>query len=52
MEQIGFIFGSAGLTFALIAWEKLNSLRKEFESLKKELEETGTIKVKLETDNK
>ena len=44
MEIIGFVFGLAGLSFALIVKEQIAKLKKEFESLKKDLEESGVIK--------
>lgn len=50
MESLGYIFGMAGLSFALMAWERLAKLRKEFDSLKEELSKTGLIKIKLESE--
>ena len=44
METMGYIFGLAGLSFALMAWEKIAALRKEFESLKQQLEQSGVLK--------
>ena len=34
---LGFIFGLSGMTFAIIAWGQIASLKKEFEDLKKSL---------------
>ena len=44
METMGFIFGMAGISFAIIAWGQIAVLRKEFEQLKKKLEDKGVIK--------
>ncbi len=41
METIGFIFGMTGMSFAIIAWGLVGSLRKEFEDLKKNLAARG-----------
>ena len=41
---LGFTFGLAGLTFAIIAWGQFASLKKEFEDLKKSLGESGVLK--------
>ncbi len=49
MEQIGFVFGVMGLTFALIAMEKLSSLRKDFNKMKNDLADSGIIKVNKES---
>ena len=44
METIGFVFGLSGLSFALIAWERIAKLRKEFEDMKKKIEDSGVLK--------
>ena len=44
METIGFVFGLSGLSFALIAWERIAKLRKEFENFKKNIEDSGVLK--------
>ena len=44
METIGFVFGLSGLAFALMAWEKIGRLNKEFEELKKNLSDSGVLK--------
>ena len=44
METVGFIFGLSGLSFAIIAWGQISSLRKEFEDLKRNLEDSGVLK--------
>lgn len=51
METMGYIFGLAGLSFALMAWEKIATLRKEFESLKQQLEQGGVLKKEKGTGN-
>lgn len=43
METIGFVFGMMGMSYAVIAWGKVASLRKEFEELKKNLEDSGVL---------
>ena len=43
MGIMGFVFGLAGLSFALIAQEKIASLKKEFDDLKKNLESSGNL---------
>ncbi len=35
--MMGFIFGMTGMAFAVIAWEKVGALKKEFEEFKKNL---------------
>lgn len=52
MEQIGFVFGVSGLAFALIAMEKLSSLRKDFDKMKNDLADSGIIKVNNEASDK
>ena len=52
MESLGYIFGLAGLAFAIIAWGKIEGLKKDFEELKKQLEELGVIKVYMGIENK
>ena len=37
-------FGIIGMTFGIIAWGLIASLRKEFEELKKSLEDSGVLK--------
>ena len=44
METVGFIFGLSGLSFAIIAWGQISSLRKEFEDLKRTLEDSSVLK--------
>jgi hypothetical protein len=43
MENMGYIFGISGLSFAIIAWGQIAALRKEFEELKQKLEAKGVI---------
>lgn len=43
METMGYIFGMAGLSFAIMAWGQIASLKKEFDELKKNLEEKGVL---------
>ncbi len=52
METTGFIFGMAGMSFAIIAWGLIARLRKEFEELKKNLEDSGVLKKQMETEDK
>ncbi len=49
METIGFIFGMMGMSYAVIAWGLVGSLRKEFEDLKKNLEDSGVLKDQTES---
>ena len=49
---LGFIFGMSGLSFAIIAWGLIGRLRKEFEDLKKNLEDTGVLKEQAEPEDK
>ena len=48
MEAIGIV----GLTFAIIAWGLIGTLRKEFNELKKELEDTGVLKKQTKSEDK
>ena len=50
MEAIGFIFGMAGLSFALIAKGQIDSLKIEFDELKNRLEESGTLTAQVEPE--
>jgi hypothetical protein len=52
MESLGYIFGMAGLSFALMAWEKIRGLRKEFDEMKNELIDSGIIIEKAEVAKK
>ena len=38
------VFGIVGMTFGIIAWGLIAKLRKEFEDLKKQLEDSGVLK--------
>ena len=49
---MGFIFGLAGMSFGIMAWEKIAALKKEFEKLKKDLAESGVIKTQPGTGDK
>ena len=49
METVGFIFGMSGMSFAIIAWGLIGSLRKEFDDLKKNLEDSGVLKDQSES---
>jgi len=44
METMGYIFGLGGMSFAIIAWGQIAALRKEFETLKKNIEAAGILK--------
>ena len=37
------VFGMVGMTFGIIAWGLIAKLRKDFEDLKKNLEESGVL---------
>ena len=47
--MVGFVFGLMGLSFAIIAWGQVGNLRKEFEALKKNLENSGVLKDQTES---
>ncbi len=47
--MVGFVFGLMGLSFAIIAWGQVGKLRKEFEALKKNLEDSGVLKDQTES---
>ena len=51
MEIMGFILGSIGMTFAIIAWEHINNLKLELDDLKKLLDESGLLKQKGKLQN-
>ena len=42
-------FGIIGTSFGIIAWGLIAKLRKEFEDLKKNLEDSGVLKEKTES---
>ena len=44
MESVGFVFGMTGMSFAIIAWGHIASLRKEFEALRKSIDDSGVLK--------
>ena len=52
METLGFIFGMSGLSFAIIAWGLIANLKKEFEELKKNLEDSGALSGQIKPENK
>ena len=43
METMGYIFGMAGLSFAIMAWGQVSTLKKELDELKKKLVEKGVL---------
>ena len=49
---LGFIFGLSGLSYAIIARGQIASLQKEFEDLKKNLENSGVLKEQAEPEDK
>ena len=49
---IGMTFGMTGMTFGIISWGLIASLRKEFEDLKKNLENSGVLKEQAESEDK
>ncbi len=46
---LGMSLGACGMTFAIIAWGHIDKLRKEFEDLKKNLEDSGVLKDQTES---
>ena len=44
-------FGIIGMTFGMIAWGLVANLRKEFEALKKNLEESGVLQDQTEAES-
>ena len=52
METMGFVLGSTGMFFGIVAWGLIAKLRKEFEDLKKNLEESGVLKEQTESEDK
>ena len=52
MSIMGFIFGMAGLSLAITAKNQLASLRKEFEDLKKNIEDSGVLKDRTKPGDK
>ena len=44
-------FGIIGTSFGIIAWGLIAKLRKEFEDLKKNLEDSGVLKEQAESGN-
>jgi hypothetical protein len=49
---LGFALGSTGMTFAIIAWGQLASLKKELADLKTSLEDSGVLKQRAESEDK
>ena len=49
METMGFIFGMTGMSFGIIAWGLIGNLRKEFEDLKKSLQDNDVLKDQTES---
>lgn len=45
-------FGIIGMTFGMVALGLIANLRKEFEDLKKNLEDSGVLKAQAETEGK
>ena len=45
-------FGIIGITFGIIAWGLIAKLRKEFEDLKKNLEDSSVLKEQAESGEK
>ncbi len=52
METTAFVFGIMGFVLGAGAMNKFSSLQKEFEKLKKSLEDSGVIKAQPESENK
>ncbi len=51
MEALGMSCGVIGMTFGIIAWGLIGNLRKEFEDLKKNLEDSGVLKDQTKSVN-
>ena len=49
---IGMSFGIMGMGLAANSWILVDSLRKEFEDLKKNLEDSGVLKDQTESEDK
>lgn len=49
---MGFTLGSAAMTFAIIAWGQIASLKKEVEDLKKSLEDSGVLREQAESEDR
>ncbi|MBV7330412.1 hypothetical protein KFU94_19630 [Chloroflexi bacterium TSY] len=49
---MGMALGAIGMTFGIISWGLIGSLRKEFEDLKKNLEDSGVLKEQTESEDK
>ena len=41
MGVLGFIFGSGAMFFGIVDWFKISAIRKEFEDLKKNIENSN-----------
>ena len=41
---VGMTFGIIGMSFGIMSWELVGKLRKEFDDLKKNLEDFGALK--------
>ncbi len=41
---LGFTIGGSAMTFAIIAWSQIASVKKELDELKKSLETSGVLK--------
>ncbi len=48
MEALGIV----GVTFGIIAWGLIASLRKDFEELKKNLQDSGVLKEQPKSEDK
>ncbi len=44
MDVLGFVFGMSAMSFAIMAWTNVVSLKKELEDLKKQLQDAGLLK--------
>ena len=43
MDVLGFVFGMSAMSFAIIGWSQIASLRKELDDLKKKLADSGIL---------
>ena len=46
---LGFVLGSTGMTFGIIAWSHIASLSKDLQDLKKDLVDSGLLREKLDS---
>ena len=52
METVGYVFGIMGFVFGAAALNKVKSLKKEFDQLMQDLENSGVLKTQQESGKK